>query len=375
MRKLNSFLASLYKIPQGQVEPSPKEPANEGDKKKPALFDKKMIIIGSLVLIFLFGTMFITRLYHQRYNPVQVAPNDPNLYKTVKTDQKRSPSILASVEEDLSKKKLDAHDTLADDVKLIAKKFSIHPTGDPHQAKLSQQAPTAEPKKVFTPAPIIPPVQPSPRPTYTHHSVRGERGKTVATSSTSVASAQTEDETFNTIRLSPSSTVSATTREGSSETAYIPAAIYGNQRIRSGGKARFRTTEAVTFRGVFIPRNTILSTVVFLGNGRIQFQAPAPIIAGQRLPVDLMCVDKDFSTGISYNYDVIDDNVRQVSGSTASNAASTASSVLRYGSPVAAIATDAVRGIASGVIAGKRQKSVNQVEILDGYQVFFKSTK
>ncbi|WP_408641519.1 hypothetical protein [Spirosoma telluris] len=45
--------------------------------------------------------------------------------------------------------------------------------------------------------------------------------------------------------------------------------------MRTGGKVRFRTTEAVTFLCVYIPRNTILTAVAYLGSGRIQFQVPA----------------------------------------------------------------------------------------------------
>ena len=203
---------------------------------------------------------------------------------------------------------------------------------------------------------------------------------------------QQPDDPFNTVHVgtdeavaqavlaptaAPSMATVSTSREAEGS-RYIPAVVYGKQSIRSGGKARFRTTEAVTFQKVYIPRNTILTAVAYLGAGRIQFQVPARIIAGQKLPVDLMCVDKDYQTGITYNYDYIDDNMRQVGGSTVNSTADAATSLLPYGSALGVagnIGSSAVRGITNAITSGKRQRSTVQVEIQDGYQVFFKSTK
>ncbi|RAI73197.1 hypothetical protein HMF3257_38085 [Spirosoma telluris] len=52
------------------------------------------------------------------------------------------------------------------------------------------------------------------------------------------------------------------------------------------------------------------------------------MIAGQKLPVDLMCVDTDYQTGITYNYDYVNDNMRQVGGTTVNDAVSSATTYI-----------------------------------------------
>ncbi len=299
--------------------------------------------------------------------------------------------MLNSLESEFSRQKLES-DSVPEDISLIAKKWDYKPQGNEKRTKLAQPVPVVAPQSPPTPPTPQPavssvPVVVNPAPVVHSSKHLGKhRGKEKPTQRDELASI---DDPFNTVHASStgiggSSAVTAASaslaapssrQSATSDVRYIPAVIYGNQKIRTGGKARFRVTEAVTFMGIHIPRNTILSAIAYLGAGRLQFQMPAPMVAGQWLPVDLMCLDKDYTMGITFNYDVVEDNIRQTSGNTASEVANAATSAMSYGGVVGQIGSSAIRGVASAFTNGKRQRTISEVEILDGYHVFFKSTK
>ncbi|GAB4039920.1 MULTISPECIES: conjugative transposon protein TraM [Spirosoma] len=341
----------------------------------------KMTLLILLALVLIAGALFGLRTVSLGLRGLRVTPDDPNLYKTVKTSTGKS-SMVSSVEAEINNNNLNGQ-SANPDVNYIARKWNYKPVGqlpskkllDTAQLKTTLPIPVQAIKKdssVATPSKV--------RIAARKHYPKRQQSRDVALN----------DDPFNTVHVTSAESVTASESRPSATPSvvssskevdgvrYIPAAVYGKQMIRTGGKVRFRTTEAVTFQSVYIPRNTILTAVAYLGSGRIQFQVPARMIAGQKLPVDLMCVDTDYQTGITYNYDYVNDNMRQVGGSTVNDAVSSASTYIPYSSAlgvVGSLGSSAARGIANAVTSGSRQRSIQQVEIQDGYQVFFKSTK
>ncbi|WP_158552676.1 conjugative transposon protein TraM [Spirosoma telluris] len=367
--------------PPTTESPLTDSPDQRVQKARAIAAKNKMTLLVLLALVLIAGALFGLRTVSLGLRGLRVVPNDPNLYKTVKTRLEKS-SIVSSVEAEINNNNLNGQ-TANPDVNYIARKWNYKPIGQLQSKKLldtgRQQTTLPIPVQVVrTDAPVATPSKA--RSVVQKHQLKRQRSRDVAG----------EGDPFNTVRVTLTESVTASTPRPSASPSvvsssndvdgirYIPAAVYGKQLIRTGGKVRFRTTEAVTFLCVYIPRNTILTAVAYLGSGRIQFQVPARMIAGQKLPVDLMCVDTDYQTGITYNYDYVNDNMRQVGGTTVNDAVSSATTYIPYGSAlgvVGSIGSSAARGIANAVTAGSRQRSIQQVEIQDGYQVFFKSTK
>ena len=343
----------------------------------------KTAVLATAAVVLIAGALFGLRQVSTGLRGLRVTPADPNLYKTVKTTVGKS-SMVSSMEAEINNNSLSGKGP-STEVSMIAQKWKYQPLGSIPAKKLLD---TGKVKATIplalssVAAPPAPPVD-TPRERIVVRTVYPK-------SQRKQKQAEVYDP-FNTVRIGESAPVTevaarpaavppaatAATKEADG-VRFIPAVVYGKQSIRTASKVRFRTTETVTFQGVYIPRNTILTAIAYLGSGRIQFQVPARIVAGQKLPVDLMCVDKDYQTGITYNYDYVDDNMRQVGGSTVNDAVNGAASYLPYGSALGvagSIGSSAVRGITNAVTSGKRQRTMQQVEIQDGYQVFFKSTK
>ena len=350
--------------------------------KSAAVASKNKIVLLSLISVTVIGGSLVgLRQYSTQIRGMRVTPGDPHLDRTVKTSVGKS-SMVSSVEAEISNQNLNSHE-VNPEVSLIAKRFNYKPVGSLQPKKLIDTAKVKATIPVPLSAVTAPPVGPvKERIVYRAAPSKGRRHKVVTEN-------KADNDPFNTVSvgqseavaITPTAAPSAVTpgRKEAESARFIPAAVYGKQTVRTGGKVRFRTLEAVTFQGVYIPRNTVLTAISYLGSGRIQFQVPAQIVAGQKLPSDLMCVDKDYQTGIAFNYDYVDDNMRQVGGSTVNDAVSTSSSYLGYGGTALGVAgqlgSTAIRGITNAVTSGKRQRSLNQIELQDGYQVYFKSTK
>ena len=341
----------------------------------------KTTLLATAAVVLIAGALFALRQVSTNLRGMRITPSDPNLYKTVKTNIGKS-SMVSSMETEINNNSLSGKGP-STEVSMVAQKWNYKPVGSIPAKKLLDTSKVNATIPVALSSVTAPPTSslaaPKERIVVRNVYLKSKRKE---------KQAEVYDP-FNTVRVSESepsttrnaaapSVVTASSAKEVEGVRFIPAVVYGKQSVRTGSKARFRTTESVTFQGVYIPRNTILTAITYLGSGRIQFQVPTYVVAGQKLPVDLMCVDKDYQSGITYNYDYVDDNMRQVSGSTVNDAVNGATSYLPYGSALGvagAIGSSAVRGITNAVTSGKRQRSMQQVEIQDGYQVFFKSTK
>ena len=350
-------------------------------KSAAASSKNKIVMLSVVSVVVIGGTLVGLRQYSTQLRGMRVTPGDPHLDRTVRTSVSKS-SMVSSFEAEINNQNLNGEDANPE-ISYVAKKWNYKPIGTLQPKKLADTSKVKATIPVSVSAVTAPPVAIMPvkeRIIYKTVAAKTRRQKEIP---------EIHGDPFNTVSIGQTeavataqtvagSTVTSSRREVET-TRFIPAAVYGKQTVRSGGKVRFRTLEAVTFQGVYIPRNTVLTAVSYLGSGRIQFQVPAQIVAGQKLPSDLMCVDKDYQTGITYNYDYIDDNMRQVGGSTVNDAVSSSSSYLNYSGSAFGVAgqlgSTAIRGITNAVTSGKRQRSTNQVELQDGYQVFFKSTK
>ena len=297
----------------------------------------------------------------------RVTPGDPNLNRTVSTKEGKS-SLVDSYESEINEKNLNG-DNVSASVKYQSGKWNYRHSGRETARSIVD---TTHSMKL----PVVPIVATAPK----SEKVKVVQ-KIVYVSPRKKKVELRNDDPFNTVHVEstaafePSPTAPAVDNSADVESVrMVPACVYGNQTLRSGGKARFRVTETVRFQGVHIPRNTIFTATAYVGSGRMQFMVPAQIVAGQRLPVDLLCVDADMQAGITYNYDYVEDNMRQVGSSTTNDVADEVTRTLPYGS-VARVGATAVRGITQAVTMGKRQTSTAQVQIQDGYKVFFKSSK
>ncbi|GAB3283800.1 hypothetical protein GCM10027347_60550 [Larkinella harenae] len=370
----NNLLAllGLHKPPhKGPASPPPDEKEDSSPILPVPSTQNKLPQIMGISLLVIFGLLYGLRHITSSLRKNRITPGDPNLTKTVKTNAGKS-SLIASIEEEINEKNLNG-ESVTDDVHLIAKRFQYKPLGQSRRQPL-----VAEPPKdpVLLPPSGASPITPAPVRAGAAFTKKRVRKKGYSPTPTEQISPP--EDPFNTLRVVKTSITESVAASPSGDHRYIPAVAYGKQAVRTRGKVRFRTTEAVTFAGVYIPRNTILTAIAYLGNGRMQFQVPSRLVAGQLLPVDLMCVDRDYQTGVAYQHDEIDDNIRQVGRTTVNEAVADASSLLQYSSAfgvVGAISGTAARGIAQAVTQGKRQKQLSQVDLQDGYPVFFKSTK
>lgn len=361
---MNALLSKLNRVLG--IRPQPAAPAPGLGKKGMSTNNKyALIAVGVLASIglALAGLRTVTSgLQSQR-----VTPGDPNLNRTVSTKEGKS-SVVDSYESEINEKNLNG-DNVSASVKYQSGKWKYRPSGRETARSIADTSQSV--KTPVVPVAALAPKKEKPKVVQKIVYVSPRKKK---------VEVRNEDP-FNTVHVGTtaafetSPTAPAVDNSADVESVrMIPACVYGNQTLRSGGKARFRVTETVRFQGVHIPRNTIFTATAYVGSGRMQFMVPAQVVAGQRLPVDLLCVDADMQAGITYNYDYVEDNMRQVGSSTTNDVADEVTRTLPYGS-VARVGATAVRGLTQAVTMGKRQKSTAQVLIQDGYRVFFKSSK
>lgn len=380
MGSISEKLQQLLGARNQPVNTSAPASSNGTGKSVAASSKNKIVLLSVLSVVAIGGVLVGLRQYSTQLRSMRVTPGDPHLDRTVRTTMTKS-SIVSSVEAEISNQNLNGAN-VNPEISYVAKKFNYKPIG------LSQPKKLVDTSRVKSTVPIPIALVTAPPAVIAPVRQRVVNRAVVSKPRRKRETAENPSDPFNTVSIGEVEAVTTAQTVASSNTSsrkevettrFIPAAVYGKQMIRTGGKVRFRTLEAVTFQGVYIPRNTVLTAVSYLGSGRIQFQVPAQIVAGQKLPSDLMCVDKDYQTGITYNYDYIDDNMRQVGSSTVNDAVSSSSNYLNYSGSALGVAgqlgSTAIRGITNAVTSGKRQRSTNQVELQDGYQVFFKSTK
>lgn len=367
---MNALLGKLNNVLGIKPQPAAIPPSGGNKPGLSANNRYALIAVGVLATIgmALAGLRTVTSSLHTQ----KITPGDPNLNRTVTMKESKS-SVVDSYESEINERNLEG-DNVSGSVKYQAKKWNYRPSGPGAPRNIVD---TSQPAKlpavpVVAPAAAAEPVKSKVVVRTVYVKPKQRKAKTVA-----------NDDPFNTVHLEPaaasstSPTVAAAPNVDNSDAEsvrMIPAVVYGNQNLRTGGKARFRVTQTVRFMGVHIPRNTIFTATSYVGSGRLQFMIPAQAVAGQQLPVDLLCLDSDGQSGIAFNFDYVEDNMRQVGGSTTRDVADELSRSLPYGT-AARVGATAVRGLTDAITGGKRLKSMNQVQIQDGYKVFFKSSK
>ncbi|MVM42149.1 hypothetical protein GO730_38175 [Spirosoma sp. HMF3257] len=140
-----------------------------------------MTLLVLLALVLIAGALFGLRTVSLGLRGLRVVPNDPNLYKTVKTRLEKS-SIVSSVEAEINNNNLNGQ-TANPDVNYIARKWNYKPIGQLQSKKLldtgRQQTTLPIPVQVVrTDAPVATPSKA--RSVVQKHQLKRQRSRDVA---------------------------------------------------------------------------------------------------------------------------------------------------------------------------------------------------
>lgn len=152
---------------------------------------------------------------------------------------------------------------------------------------------------------------------------------------------------------------------------YVTGVVNGNQLIRNGKRVSFRITEATTINGNYVPRNTLVTGLAYLGSNRVTFEIASIKINNQTTPLKLKTLDQDMVEGLAFDGDnPIRNDVRQGTTQALDDISNQALSYIPYAG-IAYAGKSLGRGLSRALSSGTNRKKAQEIMLEDGYKVFF----
>ena len=152
---------------------------------------------------------------------------------------------------------------------------------------------------------------------------------------------------------------------------YVTGVVNGNQLIRNGKRVSFRITEATTINGSYVPRNTLVTGLAYLGSNRVTFEIASIKINNQTTPLKLKTLDQDMVEGLAFDGDnPIRNDVRQGTTQALDDISNQALSYIPYAG-IAYAGKSLGRGLSRALSSGTNRKKAQEIMLEDGYKVFF----
>ncbi|MEA5462001.1 conjugative transposon protein TraM [Arcicella sp. LKC2W] len=152
---------------------------------------------------------------------------------------------------------------------------------------------------------------------------------------------------------------------------YVTGVVNGNQLIKNGKRVSFRITEATTINGNFVPRNTLVTGLAYLGNNRVTFEIASIKINNQTTPLKLKTLDQDMVEGLAFDGDnPVRNDVRQGTTQAIDDISNEALSYIPYAG-IAYAGKSLGRGLSRALSSGTNRKKAQEIMLEDGYKVFF----
>lgn len=152
---------------------------------------------------------------------------------------------------------------------------------------------------------------------------------------------------------------------------YVTGVVNGNQLIQNGKRVSFRITEATTINGNYVPRNTLVTGLAYLGSNRVTFEIASIKINNQTTPLKLKTLDQDMVEGLAFDGDnPIRNDVRQGTTQALDDISNQALSYIPYAG-IAYAGKSLGRGLSRALSSGTNRKKAQEIMLEDGYKVFF----
>ncbi|PWK17199.1 uncharacterized protein DUF3714 [Arcicella aurantiaca] len=152
---------------------------------------------------------------------------------------------------------------------------------------------------------------------------------------------------------------------------YVTGVVNGNQLIKNGKRVSFRITEATTINGNYVPRNTLITGLAYLGSNRVTFEIASIKINNQTTPLKLKTLDQDMVEGLAFDGDnPIRTDVRQGTTQALDDISNQALSYIPYAG-IAYAGKSLGRGLSRALSSGTNRKKAQEIMLEDGYKVFF----
>ncbi len=152
---------------------------------------------------------------------------------------------------------------------------------------------------------------------------------------------------------------------------YVTGVVNGNQLIKNGKRVSFRITEATTINGNYVPRNTLVTGLAYLGNNRVTFEIASIKINNQTTPLKLKTLDQDMVEGLAFDGDnPVRNDVRQGTTQAIDDISNEALNYIPYAG-IAYAGKSLGRGLSRALSSGTNRKKAQEIMLEDGYKVFF----
>ena len=152
---------------------------------------------------------------------------------------------------------------------------------------------------------------------------------------------------------------------------YVTGVVNGNQLIKNGKRVSFRITEATTINGNYVPRNTLVTGLAYLGSNRVTFEIASIKINNQTNPLKLKTLDQDMVEGLAFDGDnPIRNDVRQGTTQALDDISNQALSYIPYAG-IAYAGKSLGRGLSRALSSGTNRKKAQEIMLEDGYKVYF----
>ncbi len=180
------------------------------------------------------------------------------------------------------------------------------------------------------------------------------------------------DDYFNTVKAdSKNGNAKDQPAKPQSNEHYVTGVVNGNQLIKNGKRVSFRITEATTINGNFVPRNTLITGLAYLGNNRVTFEISSIKINNQTTPLKLKTLDQDMVEGLAFDGDnPIRNDVRQGTTQAIDDISNEALNYIPYAG-IAYAGKSLGRGLSRALSSGSNRKKAQEIMLEDGYKVFF----
>jgi hypothetical protein len=180
------------------------------------------------------------------------------------------------------------------------------------------------------------------------------------------------DDYFNTVKAdNKNSDSKEQPAKPQSNEHYVTGVVNGNQLIKNGKRVSFRITEATTINGNYVPRNTLVTGLAYLGSNRVTFEIASIKINNQTTPLKLKTLDQDMVEGLAFDGDnPIRNDVRQGTTQALDDISNQALSYIPYAG-IAYAGKSLGRGLSRALSSGTNRKKAQEIMLEDGYKVFF----
>jgi Conjugative transposon, TraM len=180
------------------------------------------------------------------------------------------------------------------------------------------------------------------------------------------------DDYFNTVKAdSKNKDLKEQPAKPQSNEHYVTGVVNGNQLIRNGKRVSFRITEATTINGNFVPKNTLVTGLAYMGSNRVTFEISSIKINNQTTPLKLKTLDQDMIEGLAFDGDnPVRTDVRQGTSQAIDDISNQALSYVPYAG-IAYAGRSLGRGLSRALSSGTNRKKAQEIMLEDGYKIFF----